>query len=187
MPYALFHTRCPELAVRETRNITVLENSDLGLPADHYAFLEMYCDEVGCDCRRVMFYVVSASRGTAVQAVISWGWEPREFYAKWMRDSDPLVVDSLKGPALNIGSPETELAPALLDLVRNVLLRDPAYADRIKQHYSIFRKKIDSEDADVHVDRDEVPKSVPPQATVGPNHRCPCGSGKKYKKCCGRF
>ena len=21
---------------------------------------------------------------------------------------------------------------------------------------------------------------------IGPNHRCPCGSGKKYKRCCGR-
>ena len=25
------------------------------------------------------------------------------------------------------------------------------------------------------------------EVNVGPNSRCPCGSGKKYKKCCGRF
>jgi uncharacterized protein YecA (UPF0149 family) len=25
-----------------------------------------------------------------------------------------------------------------------------------------------------------------PSPTVGRNDPCPCGSGKKYKKCCGR-
>nr|MBP7460864.1 SEC-C domain-containing protein [Candidatus Delongbacteria bacterium] len=24
------------------------------------------------------------------------------------------------------------------------------------------------------------------QPKIGPNEPCPCGSGKKYKKCCGR-
>lgn len=28
-------------------------------------------------------------------------------------------------------------------------------------------------------------KSARSKAKVGPNERCPCGSGKKYKKCCG--
>ncbi len=33
-----------------------------------------------------------------------------------------------------------------------------------------------------------LPTSTPPQAqpAVGRNDPCPCGSGKKYKKCCGR-
>ena len=30
------------------------------------------------------------------------------------------------------------------------------------------------------------PSPRPPQAAVGRNDLCPCGSGKKYKKCCGR-
>ena len=187
MPYALFHSRCPKLAERETRSITVLENSDLGLPAGQYSFLEMYCDEDDCDCRRVMFYVLSEKRGAAVQAVISWGWEPREFYVKWLRDSDPMIVDSLKGPALNLGSPETELAPALLELARNVLLRDVAFVERIKRHYALFREKIRSENTGMQRGRDAEQKSALPQTTVGPNHQCPCGSGKKFKKCCGRF
>jgi hypothetical protein len=29
-------------------------------------------------------------------------------------------------------------------------------------------------------------KSIPPSRRVGRNDPCPCGSGKKYKKCCGR-
>jgi uncharacterized protein YecA (UPF0149 family) len=26
-----------------------------------------------------------------------------------------------------------------------------------------------------------------PSFKVGPNNKCPCGSGKKLKKCCGKF
>ncbi|MGE5308725.1 MAG: SEC-C metal-binding domain-containing protein [Deltaproteobacteria bacterium] len=30
------------------------------------------------------------------------------------------------------------------------------------------------------------PQAVRPQDKVGRNEPCPCGSGKKYKKCCGK-
>ncbi len=49
---------------------------------------------------------------------------------------------------------------------------------------------------DARVDNDEFERALnrifslapspSPRATVGPNDPCPCGSGKKYKKCCGR-
>jgi len=32
----------------------------------------------------------------------------------------------------------------------------------------------------------EAPKQVRTGAKIGRNDLCPCGSGKKYKKCCGR-
>ena len=34
--------------------------------------------------------------------------------------------------------------------------------------------------------RAEEPEAVFPARSVGRNDPCPCGSGKKYKKCCGR-
>lgn len=143
MPYALFHDHFPEVAERETRTITVLECSTVKLPPGHYSFLEMFCDERGCDCRRVFFYVISSLRED-VQAVIAWGWEHQDFYTKWMGDNNPRVISDLKGPALNLASPQSDLAPAILDLVRNVLLHDTAYVERVKRHYAMFRKKIDS-------------------------------------------
>lgn len=142
MPYALLHDHFPDVAERETRTIIVLEDSNASLPPGRYSFLEMFCDERGCDCRRVFFYVVS-SRRNDVEAVIAWGWESPEFYAKWMGDNDPQTIAELRGPALNLGSPETHLAPAILEVVRNVLLRDAAYVDRVKRHYVMFREKID--------------------------------------------
>jgi len=142
MPYVLLHDHFPDVAERETRTITVLDGSNVGLPPGQYSFLEMFCDERGCDCRRVFFYVVS-SRRNDVEAVITWGWESPEFYAKWMGNDDLQTIAELRGLALNLGSPETHLAPAILEVVRNVLLRDAAYVDRVKRHYAMFRQKID--------------------------------------------
>jgi hypothetical protein len=142
MPFVPFHDYFPELAEQETRSITVLPNSDLGLPAGEYGFMEMYCDEPGCDCRRVFFYVVCSFR-KGVQAVVAWGWEDLDFYRRWFKYGDPALAVDLKGPILNWGSSATELAPALLALVRNVLLKDAEYVERIKRHYTMFREKID--------------------------------------------
>jgi len=142
MPYVFFREYFPEMADRETRSITVPPGSQVGLPAGNYGFLEMYCDERGCDCRRVFFYVMS-SFCKKVEAVVAWGWEDLDFYAKWMGDDDLVFAAEVKGPILNPGSPSTELAPALLELVRNVLLRDPEYVARIKRHYRMFKERIE--------------------------------------------
>lgn len=146
MPYALFYSRCPDIAERETRTITVVGAPKFGLPAGNYDFLEMYCDEPSCDCRRVFLYVVS-SRSRDAEAVITYGWESREFYARWMGDDDPLVMEQLCGPALNHGSPRSALAPAILEMVRQVLLKDAAYVERLKTHYRLFRDEIENRPA----------------------------------------
>lgn len=89
------------------------------------------------------FFSVLSSLHEDVQAVIGWGWEDKEFYVKWMGDNDPIVIEELKGPALNLASPQSNLAPALLDLFREVLLPDTAYLERVKRHYAMFRERID--------------------------------------------
>jgi len=142
MPYVMFHEYFPEVAERETRTITVMPGSDTGLPAGDYGFLEMYCDERGCDCRRVFFNVVSSS-GRHQEAVVAWGWEDAAFYARWFTYNDPSIVAELKGPVLNVGSPQGRLAPAILKLVCDVLLCDTDYIERIKRHYQMFRAAID--------------------------------------------
>jgi hypothetical protein len=142
MPFTLFHSRFPEIAERETRTIMVLRDSTQGLPVDQYGLLELYCDEPGCDCRRVFFSVVSRLRREPV-AVIAYGWERPEYYAKWMGDDDPQMLKQLCGPVLNLGSPQSELAPAILEMVKDTALQDSAYIDRLKTHYKLFRDKID--------------------------------------------
>jgi len=110
MPYTLFRNYFPEVADRETRSITVLPDSGGGLPEGEYGFVELYCDERGCDCRRVLFSVIRRSH-QGIQAVIAWGWEDFDFYAKWFQSDDADAIAELKGPILNAGSPATKLAP----------------------------------------------------------------------------
>jgi hypothetical protein len=139
MPYEPFHERFPEVAERETRTITALNSPDL--PRDDYTLIEAYCNELNCDCRRVFFNVASAKRKEIV-AVIAYGWESRDFYVRWFGEDDPDTIQELKGPALNTASHQSELAPALLRAIEQVL-QDPAYVERLKRHYRLFKETVD--------------------------------------------
>lgn len=143
MPYQLLYDLMPEIAEAETRTVSVFgEESGTGLPPGQYSFCEMFCNERGCDCRRVFFYVVTSFR-QGPQAVVAWGWETLDFYAKWLHDDDPDIIADLIGPSLNLGSPETDLSDGILNLTRDILLKDELYIERIKRHYRLFRAKID--------------------------------------------
>jgi len=61
-----------------------------------------------------------------------------------MGDNDPHAINDLMGPVLNLTSPQSNLAPALLDLFREFLLHDTAYIERVKKHYEMFRRDIDN-------------------------------------------
>lgn len=140
MPYEPFFEQFKELAFQETRSITIRNN--LGLPDDEYGFLEAYCNDEDCDCRRVMFNVASRKTNKIV-AVIAYGWESEEFYARWFRYNDPDIVQQMQGPILNPGSEQAWFAPGLLEVVRDTLLTDPAYIERMKRHYRMFKEKVD--------------------------------------------
>ena len=77
-------------------------------------------------------------------AVIAYGWESPEFYEKWMGDNDPLIINELKGPVLNMASPQSNIALTLLDMIQKVVLRDQSYIQRLKRHYWMFRHHIDT-------------------------------------------
>ncbi len=132
----------PEVADRETRSVTVPAGLDLPIPPGDYAFMEMYCNERRCDCRRVLLYVIRRGRD-GPQAVITWGWEDVGFYQNWLKHGTRSDTIRMKGPALNPGSAFTKLAPYLLEFVRDVLLTDSDYVERIKRHYRMVRQKVD--------------------------------------------
>jgi hypothetical protein len=83
MPYVPLYNLLPGLAERETRTITVFGNNHYSLPPGNYGFVEMFCDEESCDCRRVIFMVMHSAAMQPI-AYISFGWESVEYYAKWM-------------------------------------------------------------------------------------------------------
>ena len=151
MLFRLFHDLFPEIAERETRSV-FLPLPQGGLPAGGYVFREMFCDERGCDCRRA-FFLVDTSFRDGVEAVVAWGWEDLKFYEAWLKYGDKTDAQMLQGPVLNLDSPETELAPRILELFRHVLLKDRDYIERVKRHYELFREAIEKKPRGVNSPR----------------------------------
>lgn len=159
MSYAQFHMQFPKIAKCETRAITVLDPVAFNLPIATYSFHEMFCDEPGCDCRRVFFCVTSSLDGQ-IKAVIAWGWENRDFYAKWIGYSNSHDIDALKGPVLNLASPQSKMAPAILKLFQNMLIQDKVYVERVKRHYVMFREKVEGKSkAEISISKKSKKKS----------------------------
>lgn len=191
MAYVPFFEKFSDIAEKETRVITTLKDYDL--PLDSYALTEAYCDEPSCDCRRVFFNIIG-TKNPNVLATVAFGWETKKFYAKWMGFSDPQTLNDLKGPALNLASPQSKLAPALLELVKKIVVTDEAYVDRLKTHYKLFREMVDNKTNEKKkkrvsaalddADESSRPLSPKPRVKVKRNAPCYCGSGQKYKRCC---
>ena len=179
-----FYTRFPELAPRETRCIHVLTPGG-DLPVGEYAFIEFYCEDPSCDCRRVLLQVSTAQSPHDSLAMINFGWESVEFYTRWMRGDEEAGLESTDA-TLDPMQPQSPLADALLDVFRSNLMTDPDYVARLARHYAIFKQDLhDRPNAHALVKRDGQLRVVPRPA-AGRNEPCPCGSGKKYKKCCGK-
>jgi hypothetical protein len=139
MPMTPFMERFPELGVRETRTVTVTKQGDL--PLGDYGFVELYCNEPGCDCRRVIIDVLRPETWwTKVWATIGYGWESLDFYRKWEGGvGDPI---EMKGPYLDPLNPQSEYSAALLNMFR-FLTQSSEYVERLKRHYQMFRDSVE--------------------------------------------
>jgi hypothetical protein len=177
MLFAPFYELLEEVAEKETRTIIIFNNKKV--PDGEYGLMEFYCNDPDCDCRRVFLNVFSL-REKETLAVIAYGWEGKKFYAQWLGNSDPKLIKEMQGPALNASSPQSKFAPALLEVVRDVLL-DKQYVSRLIRHYRMFKEALKNREAAKKVNKTVEVKS---QKQVSRNAPCPCGSGKKYKKCC---
>lgn len=158
------HHRFPEVAQRETRTVIVATGNEV--PADEYHFLEFFCNDLQCDCRRARIAVTSGRTG-ALMASLDYAWEDRAFYVRWMGMDDD-TIDQIVGAQLAVCMPQSEHCGSILKLFRETLQHDPEYAARIVRHYWMFKES----------------RTPTPRAPVGRNEPCPCGSGRKFKKCC---
>jgi hypothetical protein len=132
-----FYTHFRDLASKETRSVTVRGMPNL--PDGEYGFVELYCDEPDCDCRRVLVDVITPESGSRIWATINYGWESLEFYEKWMHNKE--TARETYGATLDILNPQTKYSEVLLQLFNNVL-QDKAYAERLKRHYQLFKSDL---------------------------------------------
>ena len=134
-----FFERFRELAFEEMRSATVRGRKDL--PDGEYGFLELYCDDPACDCRRVIIDVVTPTTGSKIWATINYGWESLEFYERWMRNKE--LARGCHGAVLDMLNPQTKYSSVLLELFKGVL-QDQAYVERLKRHYALFKSDLRS-------------------------------------------
>ena len=139
MPFTPFYGKFPEIAEEETRSITIM--NDPIFSNDSFGLIESYCDEIDCDCRRVFLNVFSEQQNKML-AVITFGWENENFYSNWLGINEPKIIKDLKGPALNLASPQSKFAPKILNLVDSLVLQDKKYIERLKKHYKLFRETL---------------------------------------------
>jgi hypothetical protein len=97
----------------------------------------LYCEDRGCDCRRVLITVVGRETGSRPLATINYGWESEEYSAQW--SEDPELAKEMAGAQLDPINPQSEHAAALLELFE-YLIQDRAYVERLKRHYALFRE-----------------------------------------------
>jgi hypothetical protein len=129
-----FMSRHPEVAARETRALLIVEHEEI--PPGEYAFVEWYCNEKGCDCRRVMLQVREKDSASRVLASINYGWETPEYYLKWTYTRR--LAEEAAGAWLDPINPQTRYAPAFLEMFKEMVLTDE-YIDRLKRHYELFK------------------------------------------------
>jgi hypothetical protein len=132
-----FHTRFPELGPRETRCFHVV-TADGPLPLGEYGLAEYYCEDPGCDCRRVLIRVTTPQAPNTALATINYGWESRQFYTDWMH-GDTEAGREITDASLDPLHTQSAYADRLLELFRGLVRNDPAYVARLARHYEMFK------------------------------------------------
>ena len=91
------------------------------------------------------------------------------------------LVDTLKGPGpFTVFAPTDEAFAKIPKAQLDALLADKAKLTSVLT-YHVVPGKVMAKD----VKAGKVKTGTRDQPKVGRNEPCPCGSGKKYKKCCG--
>ena len=121
------HALLPELAGRETRSMSISPPGLAGIPPGRYEFVESYCQDPDCDCRRVLINVIGEEQGRVV-ATISHSFEPprRNALVREQTFLDPI-------------NPQSKWSKALLEVFLTQVL-DDVYADRLVRHYEAVKR-----------------------------------------------
>jgi hypothetical protein len=153
--------------------------------AVEYVAREFYCTEPRCDCRRVILHFVDPRRRRVV-ASINYAFDPSR---PPFEDERQISLDPL--------NPQSEQSDLVLRAFEGMLAAEPDQRERFLRHYRLWKSVVDDpRHADhrkvrsVYHDDPSFRPAFPGESfrratpKVGANEPCPCGSGRKYKKCC---
>jgi uncharacterized protein YecA (UPF0149 family) len=133
-----------------------------------YRLMDCYCLMPSCDCKKINLQIISEEK------------------------EEPLfnVIFNVKNKTFSIDTTQKILikndkAQAILAEIRKEFteakIEGISFTDRYTRMRAVFKDFLV---------RKGIPQNYHPEtrlvATIGRNDDCPCGSGKKYKKCCGK-
>ena len=104
----------------------ILKRKTGRIPKGTYGFIECYCNEPQCDCRRVTLIVLNEK--LKQKAVISFGFD----------QEGPMA-----GPYLDTSNDQSPYAPELLSFFVESLNSNPAWLDRMYRQYRAVRAVVD--------------------------------------------
>lgn len=96
------------------------------IPKGAYGFIEFYCTDKGCDCRRTTLFVLNEKMQE--KAVISMGFDP----------ADPMC-----GPFLDDFHKQSPYAEPLLEIFVQLINRHPEFIEAMHRHYCDVRTKVE--------------------------------------------
>lgn len=134
-----FFTVFPKVSAVETAALVLREPMGKA-PADEYGFVEFYCADSGCDCRRVFFEVWSKSEPGVVWARINFGWESEAFYLKKLGMAE--MAREVRAGALDPLYPQSERAEDLLKVFQELLISNAEFVGRLGRHYQMFKNSL---------------------------------------------
>jgi len=84
------YSELPEIARQETRNF--IFSGHESIPDGTYTLDEYYCDELDCDCRKVLIMVMFDAPQPVPVAVFSYGWETLEYYKRASKVPEDVII-----------------------------------------------------------------------------------------------
>ncbi len=95
-----------------------------------------------------------------------------------------LMAYGQKDPILAFREETSDMFDAMINAIREETVR-MILTIQIREDEEVKREQVAKVTATNSGDGSEKKQPVKKSKKVGPNDPCPCGSGKKYKKCCG--
>ena len=143
--------------------------------ADHRAKKEAELAEAGIDMRE-------AERVMLLRAVDT-NWMDHIDAMDQLKQGIGLRAYAQTDPANAYANEGADLFDAMIERIREEAVK---YLLRVQVRKTPIERKQVAKPVDTPAPDGEKPKVLKRAAKVGRNDPCPCGSGKKYKNCCGK-
>lgn len=130
---------------------------------NYYLIADHYCLDPGCPCTEV------------VLAVVPWIGD------KMIRDDEMRVRFDYQKNSWEMEDSPSNKQYHLDTLFPKIMKSIPNLTEQLKKRHELLKKIYNRYKKEKNILSQNIKKDK-----IGRNDPCPCGSGKKYKKCCGR-